>query len=113
MNRERWTEFDHILVALDVNDSSRKIELRIVGNMVMESEIRVHDGCLDSVADMEATIRSNVVPVGVSPPRSPESPRALPELCQLLFWKEQVAVIFLICFTAVPSLCNVGFAFFR
>jgi hypothetical protein len=34
-------------------------------------------------------------------------------LRQLLFWKEQVAVIFLICSTAVPSLCNVGFAFFR
>ena len=85
MNRERWAKLDHILVALDVNDSSRKIELRIVGNMVMESEIRVHDGCLDSVADMEATIGSNVVPVDISPPRPPESPRTLPELCQLLF----------------------------
>jgi len=88
MNRERRTEFDHILATLDINDSSRKVELRIVSNMVMESEIRVHDGCLDSVADMEAMIRSNVVPDHVSPPRSPESPRALLELCQLLFGKE-------------------------
>ena len=113
MNRERGIKLDHILVTLDVNDSSRKVELRIFCNMVMESEIRVHDGCLNSVANMEAPIRSNVVPDGASPPRSPESPRALPELGQLLFGKEQVAVIFLICFTAVPCLCYVGFAFFR
>src|SRR5690348_1548890 len=39
---------------------------------------------------MEVTIRSNVVPDNVFPPLSPESPRALPELCQLLIGKNRL-----------------------
>src|SRR4051812_22441143 len=108
MNRKRRTEFDHILVALDVNDSSRKIEFRVVDIMVMVSKIRVHDGCLDRVADMEATIRPNVVLLDVPPPGSPQPPHALSELRQLLTGKEKAAAIFLIPCTIVLSFRNIG-----
>jgi hypothetical protein len=108
MNRKRRTKFDYILVALDINDSSRKVEFRVVGNIVIVSEIRVYNGCLDRVADIEATIRSNVVPLDVSPPWSPQPPYALSELRQLLIGKEKAAAIFLIPFTIVLSFCNIG-----
>ena len=79
----------------------------------MESEIRVHDGCFNGVADMEATIRSDVVPLYVPSPWSPQSPRALPELYQLLFGKEEATAITLIPLTIVPwtivqSLCRIS-----
>lgn len=108
MSRKRRTESDNILVALDVDDSSRKVEMRSVSSMVMESEIRVHDGCFNRVADMEATIRSDVVPLYVSSPWSPQSPRALPELYQLLFGKEEATAIILIPLTIVQSLCRIS-----
>jgi hypothetical protein len=79
----------------------------------MVSEIREHGRCLDRVADMEATIRSNVVPSDVSLPWSPQPPRALSELRQLLFGKEKVTAIFLIPFTIVPSFCNIGWDLLR
>lgn len=93
MNRERRTELDHILVALDINDSSRKIELRIFNIMVVETEIRVHDRCLDSVADVKATIGSNIIRVDIFAPRSPESSRALSKMCEQFFWKKTTFVI--------------------
>lgn len=107
MSRKRRTESDNILVALDVDDSSRKVEMRSVSSMVMEPEIRVHDGCFNGVADMEATIRSEVVTFHVSSPWSPQSPRALPELYQLLFRKEEAIAIILIPLTIVQSLCRI------
>lgn len=82
--------------------------MRSVSSMVMESEIRVHDWCFNRVADVEATIRSDVVPLYVSPPWSPQSPRALPELYQLLFGKEKATAIILIPLTIVQSLCRIS-----
>ncbi|KAL8927127.1 MAG: hypothetical protein Q9208_002511 [Pyrenodesmia sp. 3 TL-2023] len=57
---------------------------------------------------MEATIRSDVVPLYVSSPWSPQSPRALPELYQLLFGKEEATAIILIPLTIVQSLCRIS-----
>lgn len=81
--------------------------MRSVSSMVMESEIRVHDGCFNGVANMEATIRSDVVPLYISSPWPPQSPRALPELYQLLFGKEKATAIIFIPLIIVQSLCRV------
>lgn len=82
--------------------------MRSVSSMIMESEIRVHDGCFNGVADMKATIRSDVVPLYVSSSWSPQSPRALPELYQLLFEKEEAIAIILIPLTIVQSLYRIS-----
>ena len=107
MSRKRRTESDNILIALDVDDSSRKVEIRSISSMVIEPEIRVHNGCFNRVADMEATIRTDVVPLYVSSPWSPQSPRALPKLYQLLFGKEEATAITLIPLTIVQSLYRI------
>lgn len=82
--------------------------MRTVSSMVMEPEIRVHDGCFNGVADMEATIRSDVVPLYVSSPWSPQSPRAFPEIYQLLFGKEEAIAIIFIPLDIVQSLCRIS-----
>lgn len=105
MSQKRRTESDNILVALGVDDSSRKVEMRSVSSMVMKPEIRVHNGCFNGVADIEATIRSEVVTFHIFSPWSPQSPRALPKFYQLLFGKEEAIAIILIPLTIVQSLC--------
>jgi hypothetical protein len=113
MNRKRRTEFDHILVTVDVNNSSRKVQLGVVDHMIVKSEIRVHDRCLDRVADMEAAVRPNAGPSQVSPPWSPQPSRALSELSQLLFGEEKVTAVVLISVTIILSLWNIDRDLFR
>ncbi len=71
------------------------------------------EGCLDRVTDMEATIWSNVVPSEVSPPWSPQPPRALSELRQLFIGKEKAAAIFFIPLTIVLGFRNIDWDLLR
>lgn len=62
---------------------------------------------------MKATIRSNVVPVDISLPQPPESPRAFAELYQLIICEKPIVNLFIICFIAAGALRGVQVVLFR